>query len=203
MLHKDKFYVINIRNYLDNKDSCLGENDLVQILSDFSCKKNQDIEKFLKNSSIDFAKKNQAVTYIILNKEDGELLGYFTIALKLLMIRGERISNNIKRKLKRISEYNEETQTYVVPAYLIAQLGKNYANNANEKITGSELLEIAWNKVKEIQYQVGGVITFLEASHEEKLLSFYENNKFVKFDTRCTSSNSHGSRELVQLLRVL
>lgn len=46
MLHKDKFYVINIRNYLDNKDSCLGENDLVQILSDFSCKKNQDIEKF-------------------------------------------------------------------------------------------------------------------------------------------------------------
>lgn len=203
MSQKDKFCVINIRNYLDNNDSLLGENDLVQILSDFSCDKNQDVEKFLKNNSIDFTKKNQSVTYIILDKDDGELLGYFTIALKLLMVRGETISNNIKRKLKRISEYNEETQTFVVPAYLIAQLGKNYTNNANNKITGNELLEIAWTKVKEIQYQVGGVITFLEANNEEKLLSFYENNKFVEFDTRSTSSDNHESRKLVQLLRVL
>lgn len=203
MSQKDKFCVINIRNYLDNNDSLLGENDLVQILSDFSCDKNQDVEKFLKNNSIDFTKKNQSVTYIILDKDDGELLGYFTIALKLLMVRGETISNNIKRQLKRISEYNEETQTFVVPAYLIAQLGKNYTNNANNKITGNELLEIAWTKVKEIQYQVGGVITFLEANNEEKLLSFYENNKFVEFDTRSTSSDNHESRKLVQLLRVL
>ena len=34
-------------------------------------------------------------------------------------------------------------------AYLIAQLGKNYTNDANEKITGKELVELAWTVIEE------------------------------------------------------
>ena len=36
---------------------------------------------------------------------------------------------------------DNETQTYTMSAYLIAQLGKNFANEANKRITGDELLE--------------------------------------------------------------
>ena len=157
----------------------------------------------MKKSSIEFIKKNQSITYIVLSVENGELLGYFTIALKPLTVRGETVSNTVKKKLLRISELDEETQTYTMSAYLIAQLGKNFANGANEKITGAELLEAAWNKVEEIQYQAGGVVTFLEANNNFKLLSFYNNNKFAKFDTRQTTSKDQEPYELVQLLRLL
>jgi hypothetical protein len=38
---------------------------------------------------------------------------------------------------------------------------------------------------------------------EDKLMSFYENYGFKKFDTRQTSTETEGSHELVQLLRLL
>lgn len=203
MLQKDKYLVINIRKYLESGDSRLGEEDLIQILSEFSCEKNPDVERFLKKSSIEFTKKNQSITYIVLSVEDGELLGYFTLALKPLTVRGETVSNTVRKKLLRISELDEETQTYTMSAYLIAQLGKNFTNGANEKITGAELLEAAWNKVEEIQYQAGGVVTFLEANNDAKLLAFYNDNRFVKFDTKQTVSRDQEPHELVQLLRLL
>ena len=186
MLQKDKYLVINIRKYLESDNSKLGENHLVQILSEFSCKRNLDVERFLKNNAIEFTKKNQTITYLVFSVDDGELLGYFTIALKPLTVRGETISNTVKRKLLRISELDEETQTYTMSAYLIAQLGKNFTNNADKRIKGVELLEAAWNKIEEIQYKAGGVVTFLEASNEERLLEFYKDNRFQKFDTRQT-----------------
>lgn len=37
MLQKDKYSVINIRKYLESDDPRLGEEDLIQILSEFSC----------------------------------------------------------------------------------------------------------------------------------------------------------------------
>ncbi len=203
MLQNDKYSVINIRKYLESDNPKLGEDDLVQILSEFSCERNSDVEKFLKNSAIEFTKKNQSVTYLVFSVEDGELLGYFTIALKPLTVRGETVSNTVKRKLLRISELDEETQTYTMSAYLIAQLGKNFANGADKRITGEELLEAAWNKIEEIQYRAGGVVTFLEANNEDMLLDFYKDNRFQKFDTRQTVSNNAEPHELVQLLRLL
>ena len=115
MLQNDKYSVINIRKYLESDNLKLGEDDLVQILSEFSCERNSDVERFLKNSAIEFTKKNQSVTYLVFSVEDGELLGYFTIALKPLTVRGETVSNTVKRKLLRISELDEETQTYTSP----------------------------------------------------------------------------------------
>ena len=58
--------VFNIREYLsvrDDKD--LGEEELQELLSEFSCEKNPDVEKFLKQRSLEFTKKNQSVTYLV------------------------------------------------------------------------------------------------------------------------------------------
>ena len=203
MLENDKYSVINIRKYLESDNPKLGEDDLVQILSEFSCEKNPDVERFLKKSAIEFTKKNQSVTYLVFSVEDGELLGYFTIALKPLTVRGETVSNTVKKKLLRISELDEESQTYTMSAYLVAQLGKNFANDADKRITGEELLEAAWNVIEEMQYRGGGLVTFLEANNEERLLSFYNDNRFQKFDTRQTTSSEAEPHELVQLLRLL
>ncbi len=164
---------------------------------------NPDVERFLKHSSIEFTKKNQSVTYLVFSVADGKLLGYFTLALKPLTVRGETASNTVKRKLLRVSELDKKSDTYTMSAYLIAQLGKNYSENDGKMITGAELLELAWDKIKATQYMFGGMVTFLEAENEENLLSFYRNNRFSQFDTRQTTSDADESHELVQLLRLL
>ena len=76
------------------------------------------------------------------------------------------MSNTTKRKLLRISELDESTDTYTMSAYLIAQLGKNFSENDKTDITGAELLKLAWDKIKEIQYLGGGIVTFLETENE-------------------------------------
>lgn len=139
----------------------------------------------------------------MLSVDDGEVVGYFTIALKPLIIHGEGLSNTLKRKLLRVSELDEESKTYTMSAYLIAQLSKNFHNNLNDRIKGDELLQIAWNKIEELQYMVGGMVSFVEASDNEKLLSFYKNNGFMVFDTRQSSSKLNAEHELIQLLRLI
>ena len=203
MAEKNKYRIINIRRYIGNENPELGEDELIQILSEFSCPMNPDVERFLKHSSIEFTKKNQSVTYLVFSVVGGRLLGYFTLALKPLTVRGETVSNTVKRKLLRVSELDEKSDTYTMSAYLIAQLGKNYSENDGKMITGAELLELAWDKIKTTQYMFGGMVTFLETENEEKLLSFYRNNRFSQFDTRQTASDTDESHELVQLLRLL
>ena len=203
MLETNRYSVINIRRYLNSDNPKLGESRLLQVLSGFSCLRNPDVERFLKKSSVEFTKKNQSVTYLVFDISSMVLAGYFTLALKPLTVRGETVSNTVKKKLLRVSEWDERSDTYTMSAYLIAQLGKNFANGAEKKITGEELLVLAWNKIKEIQYLGGGVVTFLEAEREEKLLSFYRNNCFSQFDTRQTAPDTDESHELVQLLRLL
>ena len=203
MTEKNKYRIINIRRYIGNENPELGEDELLQILSEFSCPMNPDVERFLKHSSIEFTKKNQSVTYLVFSVADGKLLGYFTLALKPLTVRGETVSNTVKRKLLRVSELDKKSDTYTMSAYLIAQLGKNYSENDGKMITGAELLELAWDKIKATQYMFGGMVTFLEAENEEKLLSFYRNNRFSQFDTRQTISDTDEAHELVQFLRLL
>ena len=203
MLETNRYSVINIRRYLNSDNPKLGESRLLQVLSGFSCLRNPDVERFLKKSSVEFTKKNQSVTYLVFDISSMVLVGYFTLALKPLTVRGETVSNTVKKKLLRVSEWDEKSDTYTMSAYLIAQLGKNFTNGADQKITGEELLALAWDKIKEIQYLGGGVVTFLEAENEEKLLSFYRDNRFSQFDTRQTASDTDEAHELVQLLRLL
>lgn len=93
-----------------------------------------------------------------MSMEKGELLGYFTIALKPLTVRDEMISNTVKRKIKRVSEFDSQTNSYTMSAYLIAQLGKNYTDGKNKEIAGAELLELAWSVIEDMQYRGGGII---------------------------------------------
>ncbi|MCM1236536.1 MAG: GNAT family acetyltransferase [Ruminococcus flavefaciens] len=179
-----KYIVFSIREYLGGQNAELGEDDLLQVLSEFSCKKNPDVEKFAKEQSIEFAKKQQSVTYLVFSSEDAELVGYFAITIKPITVSTEPFSNTTKRKLARVSKLNEQNHTYNLAAYLIAQLGKNYHNGINERITGEELLGLAIRQIQQIQYLAGGMVVFLETLNEEKLLSFYQSRGFQQFDSR-------------------
>jgi hypothetical protein len=136
MPESDKFFSVNIREYLAlGSDEEAGEPALVELLSGFSCPKNPDVERFLKKSAIEFTKKNQSVTYLVFSAEDVKLLGYFSLAIKPLTVKGETVSNTTRKKLMRISELDENSDTYTMSAYLIAQLGKNFAENNADLIS--------------------------------------------------------------------
>ena len=206
MKQDDKFTVINIREYLKKNaddEEQFGEDTLRQLLSEFSCEQNQDVTDFLKRQAIDFTNKHQSVTYLVFATDDAQLLGYFALTIKPITVSGEPFSNTVRKKLSRVSTLNEEEHTYSLAAYLIAQLGKNYADGANERITGAELLGLAVNQIELLQYQAGGMVIFLEANNEDKLLSFYGNNRFQPFDRRTAERKNKEPHELIQLLRLL
>ncbi len=198
----DKFLVINIRELITKDKAKLGEKNLDEILSEFSCPLNPDVERFLKHSAVEFTKKNQSVTYLVFNRDNCILLGYFTLALKPLTVHGSTISNAVGRKLARISEVNEQMKTYTMAAYLIAQLGKNFVAEAEHLITGKDILDLAQDRLLQAQCLCGGVVTFLETYNEEKLLLFYDRNLFRQFDVRQKILPDGTKYELVQLLRL-
>lgn len=200
-MENKEFVVQNIRDFLSRGEG--GEHWLRHVLSTFSCKRNIDVERFLKEQAIDFTKKNQSVTYTVFTPDYADLIGYFTITIKPISVNGEAFSNTVKRKIARVSEQNPENGNYSLSAYLVAQLGKNFNNDVNKLITGEQLLGLAIDKIEEMQYMAGGMVVFLEAENEEKLLEFYEANRFKRFDTKETQSGTKGTHTLVQLLKVL
>ena len=52
--------VINILDLLDS----VGEDEVKNILSDFSCPKNKEIEDFLLKNAIEFAKRKENKKYL-------------------------------------------------------------------------------------------------------------------------------------------
>ena len=199
----DNLVVININDYITSNGEVFGENVVQSILSVFSCYKNHDVERFLKEQAVEFTKKHQSVTYLAVNKHTDNVVGYFTLAIKPLRINIDGFSNTMKRKILRVSKLDEESGKYAFSAYLIAQLGKNFAVAEDELISGEMLLQLAVNKIKEIQHLAGGMVYFLEAEDTPKLLVFYEKNGFKRFDTKATGKNNDEGHKLVQLLKVL
>ncbi|SEA26835.1 hypothetical protein SAMN02910384_01149, partial [Pseudobutyrivibrio sp. ACV-2] len=127
--------------------------------------------------------------------------GYFTLAIKTIRVNADVFSKNVNKKIGRVSDLDQENNTYTLSAYLIAQLGKNYSDNMNEKIEGRQLLQAAVETIKKLQYMAGGTVCFLEAEEKQKLLDFYEkDNSFKRFATRESKNDGH---KLIQLLKVI
>ena len=195
----NKYHCFSIRDHINSRDE-EKRNLLSFCLSSFSCPKNPDIERFLKKSAVEFTKKQQSVTYFVITNSNPLLFaGYFTLAIKPFEVGVSDIpSNTWRRKIERVARFNENTQKYSAAGYLIAQMGKNFTDGANEMITGNELLEIALDMVYSIQDMAGGMITFLEAENNEKLINFYTRNGF-----HLISNPNTPREELIQFFRML
>ena len=81
--------------------------------------------------------------------------------------------------------------------------GRSGIDRIYGKMGEGKYWKLIWDIVEKIQYMGGGMVTFLEAENSERLLSFYQANRFQTFDTRQTATDSEEPHELVQLLRLL
>lgn len=190
---------VNIQDML----KAIGEEELQKLLSDFSSPLNEEVEDFVRNKSIEFAKKKLSITYLVIKRTDrgkNVLAGIFTLAHKAVEVTNTNISNTARRKLARYAKLDEETDRYNVSAFLIAQFGKNSAVPEEWKISGNEIMDLTFEILKHVQYYVGGGVVYLDCEDIDKVLEFYQNNynRFKRFGER--TSESEGKRYL-QLLR--
>ena len=155
------FVVWNILDMLKASD----EESLHTLLSTFSCNKiidgkkvnlNPDNEHFIKENAIQFALEKKSITYIVGDEDDGAFLGYFSITHKSVNIPASGLSNTTIKRMKRFAELNEETNSFSVSGYLIAQSGKNYAIDNGTRISGKELMELTQGELSDSQHRIGG-----------------------------------------------
>lgn len=124
-ISKSDFIVLSLHDILET----IGEDGYNELISDFSCPKDNDIEHFLFHKAIPFQRADyySSRTYLV-GFEGSEkfcLCGYFTLVNKPFII-ADNISNS---KRKSITE--EETSRQAISAVLIGQFGKNYTNGLN------------------------------------------------------------------------
>lgn len=193
MVTTSRFYCLSIFELLDDYD----KDGISRLLSDFKCTQNSEIEKFLQNNSYDFSVKYQAITYLIYSNENDNIVGYFSLSVKPIIIKSDNLSNRSLNKILRMSDFDEENKTVNPAAYLIAQLGKNDGADINI----DAIFEIIDIVVSKIQKSCGGVVEFLESENEEKLVNMYHNKGFKTFNIR--KSKSGEDRKLIQMYRLI
>ncbi|AEF97232.1 hypothetical protein [Methanotorris igneus] len=159
--------IVPLKRLLEKYD----EEKVKNLLNNFSCSKNPDVELFLKNTAILFEKLNKSRTYLIFKKDTKDILAYFTLALSILKIVDEEISKKTLKKLDGISKEKKEFSIY-----LIGQLGKN--DKFWDEIKGDIILQEAIDTLCNANELVGGRIILVETLNNEKLIKFYENNGF-------------------------
>lgn len=182
----NQYTVMNILDLMD----AVGENEVRKGLSDFLCPQNAEIENFIRNNAIDFAKRKLSITYLLLDNTDGAITGYFTLAHKAIEIKNDNISNTTRRKLSSHARLDSDTNSFTASAFLLAQIGKNYSIDNERRITGEKLIRYADDVMSDIQRRIGGGIIYLDCEDKQQLKTFYiEQNHYKIFGERYSVSD--------------
>lgn len=137
-LEKTDFIKFSLSDFLNK----IGEDAFKELVSDFSCPYDKDIEDFLIHKAIPFEKAEyqSSRTYLVGFANDQQqfsLCGYYTLSNKPFIL-SEELS-----KSKRKSLTGGKTNQDAISVVLIGQLSKNYNKALNYTIEGSDLLAFA------------------------------------------------------------
>lgn len=190
---------------LEDMYKSMDIDNVKEILNQFECSLNKDVEFFIKEKAIEFLKLGISKTFLVTTsyKEKQVIVGYFALTDKVTKIKKNSLSKTLSRRIKRFSRNEDIKNYYIVSLPLIGQLGKNFANNYNELISGDVLLKLACDKVKEAQQILGGKFVFIECEDKPKLRDFYESNGFVCFDKRNLEKDERDKNSGEYLLQML
>lgn len=186
--------IVNILDLID-----LGGSEVIEHkLATFSSPKNPEIENFIRNKAISFATGKLSITYLVNDEDTGNILGYFTLTHKSIIISGEHLSSTSRKKLARYSRMDSSTGNYMASSFLLAQFGKNYALDKTERIDGAVLMQMATDVLVNIQRQIGGGIVYLDCEDKPELTTFYRRQNFKEFDDRFSSEDN---QKYIQFMR--
>lgn len=185
----------------------IGEDSTKKLLSSFSCEKNADVQNFIKHKACEFSKQGLAKTFLIYlkTKESVSLVGFFSLSQKTITVDSKALNSKHRSKIRKFSEFDENSKCFTLPVILIGQLGKNFTDGNDKKILGDELLKMALDKTMEVQRMIGGKFVFLECENNQKVLDFYIRNGFRQFGERELDGDETDIRgtTLLQLIKFL
>lgn len=195
MVPESSFEIVHLSDLL-NMDG--GEEYYNSFVSSFSSI-NKDVETFLKSKAVQSTKLSTSSTYLVITKQSPVLLaGYFTLATKVLTLKKSGMTKSTERIISRYGYYDSDSESYKIPAILIAQLSRNF-NIDSKIIEGSVLMSIVLKKVKSILSQTSGKTVFLECEKKKKLIDFYISNGFMLLDNEVLSKDK---KEFIQLYKL-
>lgn len=180
-----------------------GEDSCKAVLSTFMCPLNLDVEDFIHNKAMEFARQRIAITFLVFKETDSgsALVGYYTLANKFVSIAGAHLSKTLQKKIAKFSQYDDSLDRFMVSMPLIAQLGRNFNPNLPFNIAGADLLSIALQRVLDVEYLIGGKTVYIECNNQPKLFDFYSASGFLAFDKRNKQGSADENDVLVQMLK--
>jgi len=183
----------------------IGEESVSAILSGFLCPLNPDVEQFLREKAILFAKQGFASTYLVFMSYQGKtvLVGYYALANKAVVIKGNVLNSKWRGRLKRYATYDQALKQFTIALPLIGQLGKNYQNGYNKLISGDDLLQLACDKIRSVQMMMSGKMAYLECEDIADLTAFYERNGFYRFSNRNLDKDETGTSKTAYLVQMI
>ena len=179
-----------------------GEAETLEDISTFECPMNSEVVIYLKKNAIDFAKKKLSVTYLVSDSTDGEIVGYFTLAHKVIEVRKGSISSKIEKRMSRFAPFDETNKSYTFSSFLLAQFSKNYAVDDGKRIDGCTLMDLADEVMRDVQHKVGGGYIYLDVlSKNDGVVKFYKDNYgYHEFNKRVSSADGN---EYTQMIRAI
>ena len=186
---------------IDKFAKTVGEAALSSTLSGFVVPLNTEVEDFIRNKALQATKLKSSISYLVVDEDLADVLGYFTLLVKPFTIQSKQLSSKNRRLIARFSEENTETGDYTASVYLIAQIGKNYSIQEKLQISGKDLLNLALDKLRAAQDLIGGKLVLVEREADrEKLLKFYSDNGFKSWNGRYDKKDQ---LQYDQMIRVL
>lgn len=159
-------------------------------------KSEHDVENFLKTKSIVFDRQRLAGTHLVFSqyKNKAVLVGYFTINNKPLVFTKRMLSkcsNSLKKKLYQRGETHSNNDNLIIQSYLIAQIGKNYSEEAlaTKSINGRDLLTLAYEMILNGANVFGGSFIWVEYEDVDKLREYYKSFGFIEIEDYTSENN--------------
>lgn len=143
-----------------------GENILNNMFAEYESAHQSSVDDFLSKNAIMMEKKGECRTYLAINPDDFNIIGFFSIGVRCLEIPDDcSLSKNMLKKLNRSEEK-------VAQAYLLGQLSRAEGYKGLGKI----LIDEALGKVREAYDIVG--CRFIRIDCIDKLIGYYEDYGF-------------------------
>ena len=134
-----------------------GDEKLREIIDNFECKKNRDIERFVVHGEMEWSHKQcddkRVVSYFILDYND-KFLGFFSLYIKAFLF-------NI-----------EKTPFNPTPVFYIACLARHDKVLHNE-LDIKDILDLAFGQLYKVKEDIGGISTVMVDTYVEPLKELY------------------------------
>ncbi|HFP2940876.1 TPA: hypothetical protein ACOP8E_001542 [Streptococcus pneumoniae] len=144
------------------------------ILENVDFNGNEEMLTYLSDKDPNFEKQHRSRNFIVEETETNNIIGFFSLSLKVVDI--SDLEKSLKKKL--VLKGKSPKNIDYLPVLLIGQFGKN--TNLN-KLSGQELFEIVIQKIEEFRAIVGTQMVFLDSINHPKVIQFYEQFGFVAY----------------------